>query len=234
MVDLPDPVGPPISTRPYGSRVSCPTREGRPRSDNSGGREGSARIAAAARPRSRCRLMRNRPCPGTRNEASAGAPSRYRCAVRSGSTARTASSISGPSSGPSGSELIAPSTRIDGGTPATSSRSLAPRAVTIVNHRSSLDGPPASPCQAFSAPASRSTLGAFLMTARRPTVSIFHSLDQEPYRSTRPCTARSLRHQPPMGNRAGGDCRRSSGRLRGERAGRHRQVVKPRLTALYW
>ena len=85
---------------------------------------GSARIAAAARPRSRCRLMRNRPSPCTRNDASAirrlaidapgvrrPAPAAPppRCRRRRAAPSRRAG---GPR----------PSTRIDGGAPATSSR----------------------------------------------------------------------------------------------------------------
>ena len=64
VVVLPEPVGPPTSTRPRGSCASSSTVGGRPSVANRGTRAGSSRTAAAARPRSRCRLMRKRPMPG--------------------------------------------------------------------------------------------------------------------------------------------------------------------------
>ena len=64
VVDLPEPVGPPISTSPRGSATSASTPGGRPSDGEPRHAAGSARMAAAARPRSRCRLMRKRPSAG--------------------------------------------------------------------------------------------------------------------------------------------------------------------------
>ncbi len=57
--------------------ASGSTAGGRPSVASRGTRLGSRRTAAAARPRSRCRLMRKRPTPAIRNEASAMRASRY-------------------------------------------------------------------------------------------------------------------------------------------------------------
>ena len=57
VVVLPEPVGPPMRTSPRGSCASSSTAGGRPSVARRGTRVGSSRTAAAARPRSRCRLI---------------------------------------------------------------------------------------------------------------------------------------------------------------------------------
>ncbi len=137
VVVLPDPVGPPTRTSPRGSCASNSTVGGKPSVDRRGTRAGSNRTAAAARPRSRCRLTRKRPIPAMRNDASAIRASRYCRRACGASAGRTASSMSSPSSGPSASGMTLLSTRIDGGAPATSRRSLPFRDASNPSHRSS-------------------------------------------------------------------------------------------------
>src|SRR5207249_2300707 len=67
---FPDPVGPPTSTSPRGRRASTPTSCVKPSSVRAGKRIGSARMAAAARPRSWCTFIRNRPSAGSLNARS--------------------------------------------------------------------------------------------------------------------------------------------------------------------
>ena len=105
VVVLPDPVGPPTSTSPRGSCASSSTDGGNPSVDSRGTRVGSSRTAAAARPRSRCRLIRKRPRPVIRNDASAMCASRYCRRACGASAGSTASSMSRPSSGPSASGI---------------------------------------------------------------------------------------------------------------------------------
>jgi len=66
VVDFPAPAAPPIRTRPRRSPAKFPTSAGSPSSASVGTFTGSARIVAAARPRSRCRLIRNRRKPAIR------------------------------------------------------------------------------------------------------------------------------------------------------------------------
>ena len=61
VVDLPEPVAPPMSTRPRVQLRQGSTPGGRSSEARRGTSVGRARMAAAARPRSRCRLMRKRP-----------------------------------------------------------------------------------------------------------------------------------------------------------------------------
>ena len=137
VVVLPEPVGPPTRTSPRGSCASNSTVGGKPSVARRGTRAGSNRTAAAARPRSRCRLTRKRPMPLMRNDASAIRASRYCRRACGASAGRTASSISSPSSGPSASGMTLLSTRIEGGAPATSRRSLPLRDASKPSHRSS-------------------------------------------------------------------------------------------------
>ncbi len=139
VVVLPEPVGPPIRTRPRGSCASSSTVCGRLRVASRGTRVGSSRTAAAALPRSRCRLMRNLPTSAIRNDASAIRDSRYTRRACGDSAGMTASSISAPSSGPSPSATTLPSTRTAGGAPATSNRSDPFRDASSRSHRSSRD-----------------------------------------------------------------------------------------------
>ena len=97
--------------------------------------DGRRRIAAAARPRSWCRLMRKRPRSGVRNDASAMPVVAIRLAAR----AAAAPARRRPRSPRRRAALRAaarptPSTRSDGGAPATSSRSLADRSTTCSSH----------------------------------------------------------------------------------------------------
>src|SRR5262245_54404690 len=105
----------------------------------------------------------------------------------------TASSTSSPSSGPSASGRTRPSTRIDGGAPATSSRSLPRASASILSQASSrlvspVARPAATPDEAWSsviswsmsADASRSTMPLsyrqpFPLRARPNTVTERHS-----------------------------------------------------------
>ena len=66
VVDFPAPAGPPMRTRPLGNFDKTSTAAGRCNSSSKGTRTGRARTAAAALPRSRCRLIRKRPTPDTR------------------------------------------------------------------------------------------------------------------------------------------------------------------------
>ena len=59
------------STSPRLSDDSASTSGGRASSASRGTRVGNTRMAAAARPRSRCRFTRNRPSSGSRSDASA-------------------------------------------------------------------------------------------------------------------------------------------------------------------
>ena len=68
VVVLPEPVGPPTRTSPRGSRVRPSTPGGRPREARRGGCDGRARTAAAARPRSRWRLIAEAAEPRMRYE----------------------------------------------------------------------------------------------------------------------------------------------------------------------
>ena len=127
-------MAPPISTSPRGRRVSASTEGGRPRLASRGTSVGSRRMAAAGRPRSWCRLIRNRPSSPPRKDASAIPCSRKARRACGGSAGSTASAISSPSSGPSSIGTTAPSTRFAGGEPGTNSRSLAPRLTVSASH----------------------------------------------------------------------------------------------------
>ena len=111
VVVLPVPVAPPTSTRPRGSRDSASTPGGRFSPARRGGCGGSTRMAAAARPRSRCRLTRKRPAPAL-SRASTAAPAWKARAACGGSAPSTVCAISSPSSGASpASGVNRPSTR---------------------------------------------------------------------------------------------------------------------------
>ena len=71
VVVLPEPVAPPISTSPRVERRERLDFGGRRARTSCGHARGSTRMAAAARPRSRCRLTRKRPSAGMRSDASA-------------------------------------------------------------------------------------------------------------------------------------------------------------------
>ena len=127
VVVLPDPVGPPISTRPRGRCVSSSTLGGK--SERRQARH--ARRQRAERRRGPAALAMQvdaePPEPLHAERAVGDCDCRGRFAARAApAPASTASSMSTPSSGPSAQRADPPSTRIDGGAPATSSRSLPP------------------------------------------------------------------------------------------------------------
>ena len=136
VVVLPEPVGPPTRTRPRGRRVSASVPGGRPSVARRGGCVGRARTVAAARPRSRCRLIRKRPTPRTRCDPSAIPALRYWARAWDASAGMTASSISSPASGGPESATMLPSMRTAGAAPATSSRSLPARWTSSSSQRS--------------------------------------------------------------------------------------------------
>jgi hypothetical protein len=71
VVVLPDPVAPPMMTRPRDMRDNIAVGAGRLSEASAGIFVGSRRMFAAGRPRSRCRFTRKRPTPGTLSAASA-------------------------------------------------------------------------------------------------------------------------------------------------------------------
>jgi hypothetical protein len=119
VVVLPDPVAPPMRTKPCGILVRASMPGGSASSPSCGGCRGSARMLAAARPRSRCRLIRNRPLDPRRNDASAQPVLRYCSIAYSGSIGRTFSSISSPSRAGFGNLRTTPWILIAGAIPAT-------------------------------------------------------------------------------------------------------------------
>ena len=127
VVVLPDPVGPPISTSPRGRRVSASTPGGRPSAASGaaaraarGGRGGAAALAVQID----AKAARRR----ERSEASAMPLSRY-CAAACGGERRAGRPPRFVAvERRLGERRDRPSTRTDGGAPATSSRSLPLRA----------------------------------------------------------------------------------------------------------
>ena len=110
-------------------RGSCSMPGGRPSVASRGTRAGSTRIAAAARPRSRWTLMRNRARPAMRNDASAIPSVAILLArVRRQPRTATASSISTLSSGPL-VEAVHASLDADGGGRAGDQQQIAAAAL---------------------------------------------------------------------------------------------------------
>ena len=128
---MPEPVGPPTSTRPRGRRVSASTDGGR----LSDAKRGTVGRQPPDRRRGAAALVVQVDAEaaevGRAERAVGDAALAIQLAARAApAPAATASSISSPPSGASGSGTTWPSMRSDGGAPGTSSRSLADRSTT--------------------------------------------------------------------------------------------------------
>jgi hypothetical protein len=100
---------------PYGRRLRARTLVGRFNSPRRGGFAARARIVAAGRPLSWCRLIRNRPTPETRSAPSAYPSFRYFSAACADNTASTAFQSPVPSRGSPSRRCTMPVNRIAGG-----------------------------------------------------------------------------------------------------------------------